>query len=407
MQATRTRIEMDARELDRLRPAELLQALRRLNLRNRLGDRVLGNQDVLEGCNGYTPAQLIRALRQQIDRNTQHLKPFLRRKVRYFYQVQMCPQSLRAKMAPLIGLTYLPGGGRQVFPENTDFWDLDRLEVMTLATRLDRLSRNGEPIAQCEVKLHLVELDRQAGTIKIGGSELVDDQPVHRTVLSRIFSLAPGRSPEVVPSNRHDVVEAGLALHEVVEMAAVGGGMVQTVPVFPEVYLGFKALDDAQITEATPALKAAAYAGIMQWLRAGCPYPQPTADIPTWGKELQARLRQLDPNQLSSWADIAAALPAEELPYLLAWTVEKNVQTFDGHVLLPLSLLPASSVVGANRVFVSLKGMLGREPVGGRFEDGGLGRLQVVHLDGPAQAVAGLYAFDFLGAEPGLEEVIL
>lgn len=401
--------ELNARFVERAKPGDLRQAIRRLALRTSIDGRYFGTKAFIEGQHGFAPCEILHAARRQLNHRTKHLHESARLRVRYFCTAQMCPQVIRDAIYDkgLCALTILPGFGRQ-FGKGCIFKAVDALQVMTLNMRRNRPNDCGMLTDHFDIRLHTMELDRNEGVIRVGGSKLVDDQPFSRTVLSRDFSREPGRSNQSVPRNRVDVIEAALGCIEALESAAVSNDMgYQSAPILPKVYLGFK--DGAVPRFDTPALRRSAMSHLLKWMRRGLAPEQGSAGSIVWQLAVIPKLLTVDPDSLEDWTSMTELLGPTDAGFLLDWMLEKGIIEHDGLHLVPASFFPKDAIKGVmadvDEVFVRVNDHLGREqftPEGALVVDRRYAKLQVMQLDKPMGEI-GTVKFDFSTTEVGKE----
>lgn len=401
--------DLNARFVERAKPGDLRRTIRRLGFRNTIEGRHFDASAFADGQHGFSPEQILSAARRQLHLKTRHLHENARLRVRYFYQAQMSPQPVRDAIhnKGLSAMTILAGHGRR-FPKNCTFRSLDSVQLMTLTMRRDRPNDAGMLSDHFDVKLHVMELDRQEGVIRLGGSGLVDNQPFSRTVMSCDFSREPGRSHQAVPRARVDIIEAALACHESLETAAVSEEMgYQRTPVLPRLYVGFK--DGAVPKFDTPALKRSAMSHVLKWMRKGLAPEPGSAGTVAWQTTVIPKLMTIDPDSLEDWSTLSTLLGASDSEYLLTWMLEKSITEHDGLHLVPLSFFPKDSIreimADVDEVYVRVNDHLGREQFtfeGATLIDRRLGKLQTLQLPQDTGTI-GNVRFDFTSTEVGKE----
>jgi hypothetical protein len=386
------------------KPTVLVDSLRSLNVRAQLDGSVFGMDALVDGWNGFSGPQLVSALRQQFWRQIAHLPAASRRRLRY-----LAPRRLRQLMADYVAVTFLPGLGRSNFPRGIEFWDLERVECLSLSLTLDVPAPHGT-IDRYETRLHRLELDpRNWGRIKLGGSYVEDGVPHSRTMLSRMLSTEPGRTMTSVPPSRVDVIESSIAAHEDVELAASGGWVGSRRPVFPEVYLGFPG-DDFPV-QFGPALERRAYQNVDRWLRHGCPRLPFARHMDAWPDDMQERLHGIDPDQLSGWSTVAGILSADDASFLLGWSALDALRKYDGLHLAPASIVEPAGFAQAKRAYMRVADHLGRDVTqedGTRSVDAQSASIQVIRLTsaGELAGTAGSIDYDLASNELGMEAVM-
>lgn len=411
---------LDPYELNRMRPAELMYGLREKGYVNRVGDRVLTPDEIVDGAYGYSPSQLIHAMRRNMQAETGHLQPNHRRRLRYFSEVHFVPPRLREKMANYVGVTLLPGDGRSSFPLGTEYWDIDKLSVMTHNTRLARDNGDGHKIDHFDVRIHIIELDRDTGHIYVGGDYEIDGEVYSRTLLSRSLAYEPrSRDLRSIPSDRKDIIDAALSLQEDVKLMAASNYSRQTTPLFPKLFLAFKktpadALDvfdpdlypDTVPSGYTAALRRMTVSNVIWWLRRGCSSQLEDSSPLTWPEELQARLRCINYECFDGWPTLSSMLDPAYSDFLLNWSLQRAYIDHEDFYMLPLSMYTPDdpAIKRADCVFANVKDFLGRNvPLvdGSRDVEYSLAKIQVVRLplSGELFGETSNIAYDFSSAE--------
>jgi len=409
--------DLNARFIERAKPGDLRRTIRRIGLRNVIDGRQFDPLAFAEGQDGFEPSQILSAARRQLHLRTRHLHESARLRVRYFFQAQMSPQPVRDAIHEkgLSALTILPGFGRRQFPLDTVYRSIDALQILTLTMRRDRPNDIGSLTDHFDVRLHVMELDRVEGLIRVGGSypDPETSQPYSRTVLSRDFSREPGRSHQAVPRSRVDVIDAALYAHESLETAAVSEMGYQRLPMFPKLYLGFKS-DEIPVHD-TPALRRSAMSHILKWMRKGLAPELGSAKYEAWQLAVIPKLRVVDPDSLEDWTSLSATLGRADSEFLLAETllrsiVEHQVDKDTFLYLAQLAFFPRSAIKevvdDVSDVFARINDHLGREtftPDGAPFTDRRFAKTQVMQLTQNLGEVGSL-RFDFDSTEIGKED---
>lgn len=261
-----------------------------------------------------------------------------------------------------------------------------------------------------DVKLHALDLDIESGAIMVGGLT---------TLMAKHFNFAPSRDPDrlTLPLDNVAVVEGALALHEAMEQAAIDGVGTQTAPVFPDVYLGFRARDELSI-EYSEALQRRVLRQTDAWFRRGRPTSWPA--LPGLA-EVNGSLQR--PSR--SWAEMVAHVGDSTGRFLLEQAWDLSVVEHARLFLVPAEYFEPYSaqrpVRRALRAFAQFPShLMGHDVIaadGERVVDDNLARAQVVlrhsHVCGNScrnqHAMTGLtgsqdgFDFDFTSAPRGLE----
>lgn len=405
-----------------MRPADLLVALKQLGLRTKLGNTRVPLTATLDGHGGMTAEQVLLSLRRQFDNYTRPLDTPAQRRLRYFFQFQLMPFDTRQLMSNYMALTMLPGQHMKTFPSNTRFWDIDKLEILALGTRLHRMvQRDGSSpffIDHFDTKVLMTEVDRADGVIKLGGigHEISIDEetketiitPYQRIGLSRMMDFEPGRDPWSVPRDCPEIIDQAIELHSALEYGFAVGTNDQQEPVLPPLMLGFEKSDDVDLEE-TPQLRFRAFCHVVDWLRLG----KPVSGMFSWAKEILPDFDCVDPDNLTSWNIIEGRL-RQKAGYVLGSAWEFNTINHDGLYLVPAELFNPDSEQKpfdvAIRIFADLSQHLGRTtvwPNGREIVDQNLGRIQLIRLAVPEtmpKGKNGLWEYDFQTTEPGMEK---
>lgn len=394
---------LDARFIHGATPGELRRAIRQLGLRDVIDGRRFDPIAFIEGQYGFEPAQILSAARLRLHWRTQHLCDDDRLRVRYFFQAQLSPQPVRNAIHEkgLSALTILPGFERQHFPLGTVYLSINALQLLTLTMQRWRPNDIGTLTDHFDVKLHVMELDRTEGVVHIGGSYMVKSQPYGRTRVSRDFSREPGQSPQAVPKNRFDVIDAALAAHELLETTAVSEMGYQQLPVLPKLYLGFR----SKVIPCydTPALRRSAMSHVVMWMRKGL-VPELGADKHvSWQYPVILKLRTVDPDSLEDWTSLYAILGEEDSEALLVATLRKSIvehqdKMNNSFYLAQLAFFPQSAIKevinNVGDVFARVDDHLGWEtftPDGEPSTDYRYGKIQVMQLAQNLSEVGGLH----------------
>ncbi len=293
-----------------------------------------------------------------------------RRQLWHTFQVQVQPPRLRQRMGRFLGLTFLPGRRRHAFVPGEQFVPLSFLRALTLTVRPHRLA-NGQVIDMFDVKLHLLQLDVESGALLVGGPG---------TVLAKYFSFTPARHPgrQTLSLDNVAVLEGALALHEAMEQAAIDGVGAQTAPVFPEVFLGFRARDEMAV-EYSEALQRQILRQTDAWCRRGRPTSWPELPGLT---ELNGSLGRPP----RSWPEMVAQVGEPTGKFLQEQAWDQSIVEQGGLVLVPAGLFEPYSaqrpVRRAWQTFAHLPPhLMGREvtaAAGERRLDDNLARAQVI-----------------------------
>lgn len=412
--ALRDRLFADVAEnrILRMRPAELLIALKRLGLRTKLGDTKVPLEATLNG-HGVIPAEhVLLQLRRQFENHIRLFDPPVQRRLRYFFQFQLVPFSARQLMPGYAMMSFLPGQRARTFPNGARFWDLDYLEVISLGTRLHRfVAREGATpftIDHFDIRVSLCEVDRQNGVVKLGG--VGQDEESHaysRVGLSRMMDFEPGRDPWAVPKDCPEITDQAIDLHAALEMGLATGCDEQLEPILPSLFLGFERADDIG-PEVTPQMQYAAFCSVKDWLYLG----KPTAGPFEWASGLVSTFAGINPDYLTSWQDIERLL-GSQVGYVLDSTWGNNEVAHDGLTLVPAALFapdsPQKPFEKAKRVFADMAPHLGRLtvwPNGRETVEWGMSKIQMIKLavqEVMPEGKQGAWVYDLSTTEVGME----
>jgi hypothetical protein len=410
------------KSLMRLRPAEMLQAMKRNGLRTRIGDVRIPLNSTLFGFGDWSPIDVLVKLRKQVSElPVAHNNYILWRRIWYFWQCQMVPFEARQRMADLFVFSILPGDGSTTFPKDTTFWDIEKLEFISLSMRLSRpvIKPNCDPFAvdHFDVRLNVCDVDRDYGGIYLGGSLInKNNEASSRCILSRMATFEPGCDPMALPLERSDVIDNLIMLHEHLENSLVMENIVeQSMPKLPQVWLGFEEKDIPEMEE-SPGLKARACASVVAWLRSASPLGNSVKQPEfAWADKISnvSRLTECDYTQLA-WQDIASCLGDEDSKLVLADTYNHCQRRFDGLTVVPANFFnhnsPQKPWAKASRYLADIEAMLGRFSIdneGQEQESPGYAKVQILRLAQREQlpvGVSGVWQYDFSAAEQGFEE---
>jgi hypothetical protein len=261
----------------------------------------------------------------------------------------------------------------------------------------------------CDLKLHALQLDVESGAVVVGGSG---------TLMARFFNYAPMARPDRlgIGVGNVAVVDGGLALHQSMEETVVNGADVQAAPIFPRVYLGFRARDEVAV-EYSASLQRHVLRQLDAWFRRG--RPTTWDDLPALA-ELNGSLCR----PARTWQDLVVQVGDPTCQFLQEQAWDQSIVVHEGLFLIPNdffeSYSPQRPVRRSLRAFAHFAPhLMGREVTqsdGGRIVDDHLARPQVItrrgHSNGSRrreQAMAGLsgsvdgYDYDFTAAPAGLE----
>lgn len=348
-------------DLGRMDPSQLVDTMRRAGLKNRLNGRSFDPDSALtNGWEGYKPVQILAGLRQQMIKHTSMMSDGLRLRLRYLYQLQMVPPTLRKRMGKYVGLSFLPGTGKLYFPKH-GFWDIDRIRCVTINTRTDRRDvSNNNSRDYFDLRVHLMQVDHTTGLSRIGGTEVIDNQPYYLTKMSRIFSLEPKHLPYLVPPTEDALIATGVAIHEDLEMAAADDYIGQTRPIFPEIWVGFSP-DDSIPLHITNGLRRDTLNSILEWLYHGCRREDCTVNGSYWSEQICKKLQNCDYDNLISWSDVEQILGEEDSKSMLGWSQARMMTEYDGLMFLPSAFFEPSIFKSTKRVCVKMDRLMGRE----------------------------------------------
>jgi hypothetical protein len=409
---------MAEKKLSKMRPAEMLQGLKRYGLRTRLGGTKIPLESTIYGYGDMSARQVIVALRRQVRDLTLRMHHHVRRRVKYFWQCQMVPYETRRRMANYLAMTIMPGNGLLTFPRATKFWDIERLEFLTLSTRLSRpVVRTGcDPfnVDHFDVRLNVCEIAPEFKAIYLGGAGIdANGSPFSRCILSRSATFEPGCDPLAIPLERPDVIDNMIALHEHLEISLVDHMTEQTTPRFPDVWLGFP--EDVEIRmEVTDGLKQYAYQRVREWLMRGQPLNENQPEFKCLPPERLARLAEVDPCSLSGWDALEKHLGAEAAGIVLADTWSGCRRRHEGVLVLPAIFFNYDSEQKlwekATRFLVDIEPYLGQQiitPDGRDDLDMSHSSIQIIRLgvpEVPPHGRIGYWHYDFSETEIGFEE---
>src|SRR5947209_7274365 len=163
------------RVLARTRPGQLLRLFRQLKVRGQvfcpeglprledLANRSRPGRRRAPGKGPVTLPRLLYLLRAQWDHLLGEISPGARDRLDHVWQVQLCPTTLRKRMARFLGVTFLPGRRLEAFPDGEELTELHHLNVLSLGFRRHQPREGEAELDMLDVKVHGVRVDPESG----------------------------------------------------------------------------------------------------------------------------------------------------------------------------------------------------------------------------------------------------
>lgn len=330
-------------------PNEVLQVIRETRLR-----QVIQGEDGPSFSSLYksqlkggpreavTPAQQLTALRHQFEWFISLQSDRTRTRLRHLYQTQAQPQVLRNGINRFMAVTFIPGNRFETFPVDQQFVELKYITAATVNLRPHRVSQGGQDpfvMMMPDIKLHEFEVDTESGLIRVGGAGTgTDGRAFSRCKLAKHFSYPSfiGADKKIVNENR-SLTEAGIAMHQGMEDAAVHANTVRNAPTFPRIYFGFPDPGTVDV-ELTPAIEIDTFQALDRWFRSGRrtgnPFGEWIGDTMSNDGTVANILRKVQ-QPARTWGDFVRQLGAEDAEYMLICNRMAHTYFHDNLYLIP------------------------------------------------------------------------